>query len=237
MIPSHIRIFEKQARNILTFNLQLNKDVERPVRQTEREKSQNGAIKKGGGILSYFQWSENNQDWHGNLTNRQGNHILKCISFELLFQMAMALSNVSDQEIISSKALVQKVILCVAIMAGQRKPFPSNGVSINQIKKQLRFSLLYDICSHHQLKYAYKSQTMSCTEFIQRDKDKSMHLCFCLCGLWALILSRLRWTVMMSLQTTVEQCPRTCAKMDVSGAFYYLSRELKTDWPEYLSYC
>lgn len=67
--------------------------------------------------MSYYQPSENNQDRRGNLKNRQGNYMLKCLSSEPLFQMTMASFNVSDQEVISSKPLVQKVILGLTLMA------------------------------------------------------------------------------------------------------------------------
>ncbi len=90
--------------------------------------------------MSYYQPSENNQDRRGNLKNRQGNYMLKCLSSEPLLQKTTSSFHVSGQEVISSKPLVQKVILDPTLMAGQRNTFPV--MEFNQSDEDLRLFLV-----------------------------------------------------------------------------------------------
>lgn len=122
-------------------------------KETERKRSWNGGSRKGGGTVSCYQSSENNQDRRGNLKNRQGNYMLKCLSSESLFQITTSSFHVSDQEVISSKPLVQKVILDPTLMAGQRKYlFPSNGIQSIRWRSD-RSLLIFGIYFHHPLKH------------------------------------------------------------------------------------
>lgn len=144
-------------------------------KETERKRSWNGGSRKGGGTMSNDQPSENNQDRHGNLKNWQGNYMLKCLSSEPLFQITTALFHVSDQKVISSKPLVQKVILDPTLMAGQRKYFSSNGIQSVRWRSD-RSSLIFGICFHHPLKHP---QPMSSTKYIQRGDSWSLGICWC----------------------------------------------------------
>lgn len=62
----------------------------------------------------------------------------------------------------------------------------------------------------------------------------SEHASVLLC-MWSLGIYSIQAKVNCDDVTSVH-C-RTCAKMEVRGASFYLSRELITDWSEYLSYC
>lgn len=173
-------------------------------KETERKRSWNGGSRKGGGTVSCYQPSENNQDRRGNLKNRQGNYKLKCLSSESLFQITTSSFHVSDQEVISSKPLVQKVILDPTLMAGQRKYlFPSNGIQSIRWRSN-RSLLIFGIYFHHPLKHP---QPMSSTKCIRRGDSWSLGICWC---------SSIHIKVncaMMSPQPSIGSSPTTCARL------------------------
>lgn len=177
--------------------------------------------------MSYYQPSENNQDRRGNLKKRQGNYMLKCLFSEPMFHITTASFHVSDQEVISSKPLVQKVILDTTLMAGQWKYFPSNGIqSIGWRSDSLHW--FFGICFHHSLKHPYETQLLSSTKCIRRGDSWSLGISW-----WSSIHNKVN-CAMMSSQLSIGSYNMCQTGM---GASLCLLIHLMASWPEYLSYC
>ncbi len=171
--------------------------------------------------MSYYQPSENNQDRRGNLKNRQGNYMLKCLSSEPLLQKTTSSFHVSGQEVISSKPLVQKVILDPKLMAGQRNTFPV--MEFNQMKIFAYFWYLF----------SSSIEASSTYEFHQMHSERRIMISG---HFWMFVYPHQGELCddVTSIQYRVESYNMCQTGM---GASLCLLIHLMASWPEYLSYC